>query len=324
MIGNQMKANVFFSIIVPVYNVEAYLEQCINSILLQSFKDYELILINDGSTDNCLEICKQYITKNPEIRLINQDNKGLSAARNSGLNIAKGIYTWFVDSDDYIEKDSLKKLYESLNQKHIDVLAFSNYHLFENTGEIKENNLNPTTEIYSNLEFINKKLSLEIAPWIYIYQTHFLKSENIQFREDVKIHEDEFFLLEVFAKLKTIKCIKDRLYIYRFRQNSLMRSNRVLDKIYSFAQLIYHVQTLSNNYLNKKFWNNRQYNNLNSFYLLYFKQKKENLNNNIIVDFKKIKKIKLKFNSDFPTGIKLMIFLHNNCFSLYKIKLLKI
>ena len=99
-----------FSIIVPVYNVESYLAKCLDSILCQSYKDYEIIAINDGSTDNSSKILKEYVDKYDNIIVINQENQGLSQARNNGVKEAKGEYIIFADSDDFIEKDLLKKI----------------------------------------------------------------------------------------------------------------------------------------------------------------------------------------------------------------------
>lgn len=109
------------SIIVPVYNVEKYLDRCVQSILIQSFKRFELILVNDGSTDNSFEICQKYRKKDSRVILISQENKGLSAARNTGLNNAHGDYICFIDSDDFIEKDYLKLLLNNLKSNNADI-----------------------------------------------------------------------------------------------------------------------------------------------------------------------------------------------------------
>ena len=109
------------SIIVPVYNVEKYLEKCIKSILNQTFTDFELILVNDGSTDKSGVICDNYKNIDDRIIVIHKKNEGLSSARNSGLDIAKGRYIGFVDSDDYINNDMYHKLYEALIKNNSDI-----------------------------------------------------------------------------------------------------------------------------------------------------------------------------------------------------------
>ena len=108
--------NPIISIIVPVYNVEEYLQRCIDSILNQRFKDFELILINDGSTDNSLKICKEYSLSDSRVKVINKENGGLSSARNAGINIAKGKYIGFVDSDDWINEEMYQTLYNLLQE----------------------------------------------------------------------------------------------------------------------------------------------------------------------------------------------------------------
>ena len=109
------------SIIVPVYNVESYLVRCIDSILNQSFKNFELILVNDGSTDDSLIICKKYLNVDKRIKLVSQVNKGLSAARNTGLRHTSGKYICFIDSDDFVEKDYLLFLINNIEKYNSDI-----------------------------------------------------------------------------------------------------------------------------------------------------------------------------------------------------------
>lgn len=109
------------SIIVPVYNVEKYLDKCVNSILNQTFQDFELILVDDGSPDNCGEMCDDYAARDKRVTVIHQVNGGLSAARNAGIEIAKGRYLGFVDSDDYIAEDMYELLYNNLKNEDADL-----------------------------------------------------------------------------------------------------------------------------------------------------------------------------------------------------------
>ena len=112
------------SIIVPIYNTEKYLEDCLQSILNQTFSDYELILVNDGSTDSSPEICEQYAERDGRIRVIHKENGGVSSARNCGIEIAQGNYIWFVDSDDTIAYDALQVLNEYIREKP-DLIVFN-------------------------------------------------------------------------------------------------------------------------------------------------------------------------------------------------------
>lgn len=313
----------FFSIIIPVYNVETYLQQCLDSVINQSFKDFEVIIINDGSTDKSLSLCELFALKHKHVKLINQKNQGLSSARNSGMAMASGKYIWFVDSDDYIQKNSLEILYIYLSESSLDVLGFSNYHFIEETQLLRENNINSESTVLSNLELIDQNLLFEIAPWIYVYKHDFLKEHTINFREDIKIHEDEFYLIEVLSKLKSIKFIADRLYIYRIRANSLMRSDRIKDKLYSFSKLIIYITELKTNYLYDEFWNAMLLNNMQQYYRLYFNANKSILTNEIVNDYKKIRLFKLNISKNDPLGIMALKLLHNCCFPWYKARLLK-
>ncbi len=115
----------FFSVIVPVYNVEEYLENCINSVLCQTFADFELILVDDGSPDNCPKICDEYIEKDNRIKVIHKENGGLASARQAGIKVAKGDYVYNIDSDDAIEKDTLEYAYKAICDTGCDIVSFS-------------------------------------------------------------------------------------------------------------------------------------------------------------------------------------------------------
>ena len=130
-----MKNRPIISIIVPVYNVESYLERCIESILNQSFKEFELILVNDGSTDSCKDICNEYKTKDKRIKVIHKENGGLSSARNAGLDIARGKYIGFVDSDDFINKDMYKTLFNTIQDNNSDMIICDYYKVNEENND---------------------------------------------------------------------------------------------------------------------------------------------------------------------------------------------
>ena len=119
----------FFSIIIPVYNVEQYLQDCLNSVVKQYYIDYELICVNDGSTDGSLVVLEEYQQKYPQITIISQQNKGLSAARNAGIQAAKGDYLFFLDSDDWIEPNTLEML--ARKQSGEDLICFNGRRVFE-------------------------------------------------------------------------------------------------------------------------------------------------------------------------------------------------
>ena len=126
----------FFSVIVPVYNVEKYLPRCIDSVLSQSFSDFELILVDDGSPDSCGEICDDYKIKDNRIKVIHKENGGLAGARRSGIKIAQGDYVFNLDSDDLIENDTLECAYKIIRETNCEILSFS-YKWVKNGRTIK-------------------------------------------------------------------------------------------------------------------------------------------------------------------------------------------
>ena len=220
------------SIIVPIFRVENYLERCINSILNQSFKNFELILVDDGSPDRCGEICDEYGKKDNRIKVIHKKNGGLSDARNAGLEIASGVYVGFIDSDDFIHKDMYKILYEGLIKTNSDI-AQCKFKYFSNIDEIKENNnIIEKIETYNNIEAINgimdnKELNTNV--WNKLYKRDLFK--EIVFPKG-KIHEDEFVTYKLFYKSKRICSVNKELYYYFNNSNGIMQNLNIDSKFH--------------------------------------------------------------------------------------------
>lgn len=147
------------SIIIPIYNVEKYLSKCIESLVGQTYKDIEIILINDGSPDHCLSICEQYSKKDNRIIVINQENKGVSAARNAGLKIAKGEYIGFIDPDDWIAVDMYEGLHSVIKQSDVD-MVICGYEYYSEDGALDEKRKYPIreNEIINQKEVMNRFL----------------------------------------------------------------------------------------------------------------------------------------------------------------------
>ena len=153
-LGEKMKNDIKISVIVPIYKVEKYLRRCIDSIINQTFKNIEIILVNDGSPDNCPKICEEYKNKDNRIIIINQENQGLSVARNSGIRIARGQYLVFIDSDDYIEEDMIEYLYEGIVKYDVDISCCGYVAVYDNG--IKEKITVPSEDtIYKKEEALN-------------------------------------------------------------------------------------------------------------------------------------------------------------------------
>lgn len=214
------------SVIVPVYNVSEYLPNCLDSIKKQSFKDYEIIIINDSSPDNSAEIIDDFIHNNPElsISIINHpENKGISAARNSGIRIAKGEYLYFIDSDDDILPDCLELLTQDIKNESLDVVIGENY-IIDNNSKSKV-----CVDIASGIIeddkilkfFVEKKWYNQV--WNKLYRKDFIIDNNLYFAEGL-ILEDELFSFQVASCAKRMLIVKECTYNYYIRPKSIISS----------------------------------------------------------------------------------------------------
>lgn len=221
------------SFIVPVYNVEQYLKRCLESLLIGDEYDYEIVIINDGSTDNSEKIVLEFKDNYPNlVKYIKQENKGLSAARNCGMNIAEGQYITFIDSDDFIIAERYLKLFKILINGDVDFIIGNYFKYYDGRIEthkfnrfkkkaLKKESLNSDEYIKVMYDYIKDDFDSESVTQI--YKTNFLKTNNIRFCETI-IHEDTMFMFEVLSKAKTL-CVRDiAFYSYRMREGSIMHS----------------------------------------------------------------------------------------------------
>jgi glycosyltransferase involved in cell wall biosynthesis len=207
------------SIIVPVYNTEKYLDNCIKSIVNQSYKNLEIILIDDGSTDNSGEICEKWSKKDSRIVLIHQNNQGVSTARNIGLNIATGEYIGFVDSDDYIDE----KMYELLINK---IKKYDAGICFCNVYAVNDNIINAPQmsypEICTSKEFMNiywKTKNKNGVLWNKLIKSKYFK--NIKFESNISYAEDVLVYFQILNRAEKVVFEKSYLYFHRNRKDSL-------------------------------------------------------------------------------------------------------
>lgn len=232
-----MKTNPTFSVIIPVYNVEKYLNHCLDSVIIQTYHDYEIICINDGSTDNCPVILNEYAEENDKIRIINQENKGLSAARNRGIKEAKGDYLFFLDSDDWIETNTLEVLEKQLVNNDYDVLCFKGK-IYNEAEKIYIYDEDLDEEVLGGWDYYNKyALKLRnfhfVSSVLRLYKRQFLLENKLFFKEGI-FHEDNLFTPIVCYNAKSIKIINQTLYAYRIRGGSItqkMDFKKLIDKI---------------------------------------------------------------------------------------------
>lgn len=209
------------SVIVPVYNVEEYLPCCIDSILSQTFTDFELILVNDGSQDRSGEICDEYVQKDNRIVVIHQPNRGVSVARNRGLDIARGVYITFVDSDDQI---GTKTTYEEnidiiAKNPQIDILQYPVFSISDK-NEISKSNPSPMYVVGEREIFLNWYTGKLIRG--YVCDKIFRKSvfENIRFPEGMQLAEDAFCIVDFVKAIKCLYISELGHYDYFYRENS--------------------------------------------------------------------------------------------------------
>ena len=236
------------SIIVPVYNAEKYLRKCIESILNQTFKDFELILVDDGSTDSSGKICDEYALKDSRIKVIHKENGGLSSARNAGLDVAKGEYIGFVDSDDWIEMDMYGELYRLIKENNTDISVCG----INNIKDIKYKNENLKEKIQiikkEGEEFKKNRYGeyyLGVSVWNKLYRKEVI--EDIRFLKD-RIYEDLPFGIEVFAKIKSYVYTSKKLYNYFQLNESTTRSKISLKHLSILKNTLYCYEKVSEEY----------------------------------------------------------------------------
>ena len=217
-----------FSIILPIYNVEKYLPECVESILNQKCKDYEIILVDDGSTDSSPDICDKYAKEHNFVKIIHKPNGGQSDARNLGLKEAIGEYVFFVDSDDYLKDEMvLSKIAEKI-KSNPDVVAFKSLRWFENTKTLSTNSgdLSVSDDALlpykKYLELIDKDMYFN-SPWSKVIKRSILIDNNIEFQNGL-LGEDNDWYYKVVNHLQSLELINEPLYVYRQRAGSTTQS----------------------------------------------------------------------------------------------------
>ena len=216
------------SIIVPIFNAEQYLNECLHSILSQTYPDIEVICINDGSTDNSAEIIKVFADKDPRIKIISKANGGLSSARNEGLKACSGEYIAFVDADDILNKDAVQTMLNTITSDDADILVFGTHIFPANPGSdsyIKASDkMIPSRRCYLGKDIYERALFEEdmcnVYVWNKLYRRTLFES-GIQFDEAILFGEDRCFLFDIFPYAHKLTMIADTLYNYRQSTSSL-------------------------------------------------------------------------------------------------------
>lgn len=236
-----MESQVQFSIVMPIYNVEKYLEQSINSILSQSFTDYELILVNDGSTDSSAEICEEFAKENDKIFVICKENGGLSDARNKGIKQSKGEYIIFIDSDDFWDDwDALKRIKSVIDENKSDVVTWRYKKYFEDTKQYgKSAGYNCITQYFNAKELISSQNYI-VSACCKAVKRELIINNNLFFAYK-KLSEDVVWSAEILALTEKITASNLDFYVYRQRANSI--SHTISKK--NILDLKKHILTVS-------------------------------------------------------------------------------
>lgn len=245
------------SIIVPIYNTHQYLDRCIRSIIDQSFKNYELILVDDGSEDGCEEIYKKYKKLDDRIKIIKKVNGGLSSARNAGLNVAKGNYIGFVDSDDWINRSMYEQLYRLAVQNDADIVEceFKKMQNDINSMEKDDFQKNEEIKVINNIEALNYLVTLGenhvkmVVSWNKLYKKNLF--DKIRFPVG-RIHEDEFTTYKLLYKSKRIVLVNKKLYYYRQNPDGIMKRKfnvRRLDYLDALYEMLEFMKNIDNDML---------------------------------------------------------------------------
>ena len=289
------------SIIVPVYNVELYIEDCLNSLLNQTYSNYEIILINDGSTDNSIEICSKY--NDQKIKIFNQNNKGVSIARNVGISLATGQYIMFVDADDMVSEKYIENLIKSIEETNTDMVVCgytkekAELVNKKNSQEIKGEIINANTMLENMMENNLQEGYL----WNKIFKKSIINDNSLEFKEGVNVWEDLYFVIEYLSKSDKIFAINEKLYYYRTREGSAVNRKETATDLVGKVKILELIMKNYNFIINNKnyYGIKRMYVTVLLKYLLQIKKDNKELIKEKLSIVKKIKKdIKIGFKNE--------------------------
>lgn len=216
------------SVIVPIYNVEKYLDECLVHLERQTLKEIEIIMVNDGSTDGSSEIAQKYVDKDSNFRLINRENGGLSAARNTGMQYAGGKYLYFLDSDDYLDDTALYELFQVAEQNCLDVLKFSAYTFEENSTEFEWKNYKYKGNydgIFTGVQLLTNVIENHddniVSCCMIFARRELIEKHHLRFYEGI-LHEDNLFHWSLLVLARRVMVYNKPLYYRRCRSSSIM------------------------------------------------------------------------------------------------------
>ena len=245
---NTDKKEYGISVIMPCYNTEQYVEETLKSVLNQSFKDYEIICLNDGSTDGTLEILKRYQQSYPNIRVISSENHGSAYQRNTGVQCAQGKYIYYMDSDDLLKENCLETLYQYAEADNLDVVYFEADSFYE-TKEIEEAFPQFLTLYHRHKEYdgiydgrnlyiqMENAGDIKMSVGLQFTRRQFLQDNNIKFGTE-RYFEDNLYTVKVTLKAGKARCVRDNLYLRRVRANSIMTTSENKTRFESYLEVV--------------------------------------------------------------------------------------
>ncbi len=234
------------SVIVPIYNVEKYLDECVQSIMKQTYSTLEIILVDDGATDRSGDMCDEYQSKDYRVRVVHKQNGGLSDARNAGMKVATGDYIYFCDSDDYLADNCIEELVECIEREQAEFVIFNAKAIGDRNDNVNPNSYMrkctyPTTD---GENMLRRQLLLdEYKPcaWLAFFNAKFLYCNNLIFEKGI-IGEDELFSFYAYLKAKRVSYLDSGLYFHRIRQGSIMTTKqfqrRFVDYLVIYRKMI--------------------------------------------------------------------------------------
>ena len=233
------------SIIVPVYKVEDYLAECVNSLIAQTYRDIEVVLVDDGSPDRCPEMCDEFVEQDSRIRVVHKGNGGLSSARNAGIKVAMGELMAFVDSDDYVDERYIETMVKALRDTEADIAAVDIVE-FSDKAPLEQKTHTDGYKVLTKKQAFNDIIhyrGIKAVVWNKIYRTKLVKSVLF---EEGRLHEDEFFTTRILQQVSRIAFVENGLYFYRQRGGSIMNtfnSKLVIDGVDAHLERVSYLKT---------------------------------------------------------------------------------
>lgn len=292
------------SVIVPVYNVEKYIEKCIRSIMKQTLEEIEIIVVNDGSPDGSLDVINKLMKEDQRIQVITKKNGGLSSARNTGIKIATGKYIQHIDGDDWVEKDFLKNMYEVAEKENLDIVVSDYYEdYFDGKKKIQEGKKKSEKIIFDSKEYLKDFFYNGDAPvmWNKLFKTSLYKENNISHPENISIGEDLSTTPRLIYFSKKIGYLKKAFYHYIQNPKSITNTTTGINKCQvfqcfdllddffkekneKFEDLLYRysIYNLSNFLFFKPMFNNKEYMGGYKKFLFLIRDKRFNENRDIV------------------------------------------